>query len=81
MPDIDPLQSLWESCHRNQRLPRFHKKELRYFSDAERFRWWFRYGYKTELTAKLLAVPGTKFQQIRDLIDAEMGKHPEQVHL
>lgn len=84
LPVIDPgdLEGLLLSCHRNGRLPKFPTQEVKYFTDAERFRWWFRYGCDSAglLGARPLE-SGRTLQKIRDWMDAEMRKHPEQVHL
>lgn len=78
-PSSDPsnLEALLNSCRRNGRPARFPKPEPRYFSDAERFRWWFRYGGGARGLTESKSLPLSK---IRDILDAEMRNHPEQVH-
>lgn len=78
---LDPsdLEGLLLSCHRNGRLPKFPVKELQYFSDAERFRWWFRYGQQSNSVAVMLHT--WKLDKLRNWMDDQMRANPEQVHL
>ncbi len=81
-PQFDPgdLEGLFLSCHRNKRPARFPVKEIKYFSDAERFRWWFNHGQRNEELYVQMAAHslGWPIAKLRDWLDTEMRKHPEQ---
>lgn len=81
--DLDPLEVLWASIHRNGRLPKFPVRAQLIYFDADRFRWWFRYGCRPlplEDSSGYVPFDTMTLQQIRDWMDAQMREHPEQIH-
>jgi hypothetical protein len=77
----DELQRLLDSCHRNNRPAKFKLAEQKIFFDADRFRWWFNYGCHNAdlLGACPLGAEGKSIKAIREWMDTEMLKHPEQL--